>query len=440
MRIEVKYMRRNPIKNQTGSPQLTDLQRLDDQIEVRARQMAAVLEISHKLVALEEKPLLDLILNRLEAAVGYTFAAITSVEAEQLTILAYRGPALTEQVVGRRFSVTNLEAVHQRRESPEFFVDEPPAQLYDPITEIIETVTNKATDRRLNYNPVWLVLPLNFRKQTIGFFCLDHNRAGRYDPQELELILAFANYAALAIGNNRLHQQARNLAILEERSRLGQELHDNLAQILVFLKLKVIATNVLLAAGQLDQAQANLQELKQLISETYTDVREEIFNLQAKITSGLSFSEVLYKYIAKYKRFYGLNIQLVVEDESLLEFPIDVGIQVIRVIQEALINVRKHAGVDQARLSFTRAGGQLQIRIEDEGQGFNAEQLQQSGQSGFGLGIMRERAESIGGTLEVESRPGYGVWIIMRLPIAEKPFREPAAGPRNNQDYLLVQH
>lgn len=393
--------------------------------------LAAVLEISHELVTLEEQPLLNLILNRLAAVVNYSFAAITGVEAEKLTILAYRGPIPVEQVVGCSFSMAQPGTVHQSLE--------PSAPSYDPVAELIQAITSGGTGGMFDYRAAYLILPLIFRDQNIGFFCLGHNRPNPYDLEELELILALANYAALAIGHNRRQQQVRSQAIMEERSRLGQELHDNLAQILAVLKQKVIATNMALAAGQMDEAQANLRVLKQLISETYTDVREEIFNLRAGSTSSLSFLEMLHKYVLKYKKFYGLNIQVVAEDESLLEFPVDVGIQVIRVIQEALLNVRKHANVDQAHLSFSRTGEQILIRIEDEGEGFNPEQLQQLGKSGFGLDIMRERTESIGGTLEVESQPGQGSRIIMTLPTVEQPLNEPTSTPRNYQDYLLFQ-
>lgn len=413
----------NELEHQVELPKLVTSREWNEQTEARPGDLAGMLEISHKLIVMEEAPLLNWILSHLEATVGYTFAAITGAEAGELTLLAYHGPELANKIGSHHFSITNPQADYKNHWSPLFLV-EPPAPFYNALVEVIEAIIHKTSAKRLEGRLGWLVLPLIFREQTIGFLCLGQNLDKPYDPDALAKIETLTNYAALAIGTERLHRQARNLAIVEERSRLGQELHDNLAQILVFLKLKVIDTNTLLATGQLGEAQTNLQELKQLISETYTDVREEIFNLQAKITSGLSFSEMLRKYVAKYKKFYGLDIELVVEDESLLEFPIEVGIQVIRIIQEGLINVRKHAGVDQARLSFTRTGEQLQISIEDEGQGFNVKQLQQTGQAGFGLDIMRERAESIGGTLAIESRPDRGVRLIIELPTSAQPVND----------------
>jgi two-component system nitrate/nitrite sensor histidine kinase NarX len=216
-----------------------------------------------------------------------------------------------------------------------------------------------------------------------------------------------------------VYRQARNLAAEEERNRLAQELHDNVAQTLGYLNLKAAAAISLLAEGQLAEAQANLGELKQLINETYTDVREEIFNLRAKVSSGLSFLETLDRYLAKYKRFYNLDIGLALEiEKSLLEFPTETGEQVLRIIQEALINVRKHAGVDRAQICFTREENHIRITVEDRGRGFEMSQVQRRGQSGFGLTIMQERAESIGGTVELDSNSGQGVRLNIWIPVS----------------------
>ena len=173
-----------------------------------------------------------------------------------------------------------------------------------------------------------------------------------------------------------------------------------------------------MASRSASEVQAYLDELKQLIDETYTDVREEIFNLRAKVSSGMSFLEMLRRYIAKYKRYYNMDIQLAIEmNKTHLEFPTDISQQVIRIIQEALVNVRKHAGVNQAQLRFKQEGPQICISIIDNGQGFEASRPKRDSKKGFGLQIMQERAESIGGTLEINPTPGQGVEVNLRLPV-----------------------
>jgi signal transduction histidine kinase len=211
------------------------------------------------------------------------------------------------------------------------------------------------------------------------------------------------------------HKQAevseRLLAEMRERNRLAQELHDTVAQALGYLNLKSALTHTLLTSNQLDMAKANLQELKQVIEETYTDVREEIFYLRAKALSDLSFMELLDRYIEKYQRFYNLDIQLVREaDPALFEFSAEVTSQLIRTIQEALINIRKHALVNAATIRLGQENGDIRISIEDQGQGFDSAG-NQAKSSSFGLQIMRERVESVGGRLEIDTAPGQGTRV-----------------------------
>lgn len=217
-----------------------------------------------------------------------------------------------------------------------------------------------------------------------------------------------------------LYEQTRNLAVLEERNRLAQELHDNVAQAVGYLSLQLSATGQLLANHQPDKAQAKLRELRQVVNEIYTDVREEIFNLRSQMSLAADFLETLRQYIAKYKRYYDLDIQLIVEvREAQLELPAEVSMQLIRIIQEALINVRKHSGVDKAVIRFNEMAGKLRLSIEDRGQGFDLGQMAQTGHSGsgFGLQIMAERAESIGSEWELDTAPGEGVRVVIWLPL-----------------------
>lgn len=225
------------------------------------------------------------------------------------------------------------------------------------------------------------------------------------------------NDAAMLSDNIDLYERSRDLAVLEERNRLAQELHDNLAQAVGYLSLQLGTTSQLFSNQQTDQAQAKLRELRQLVNEIYTDVREEIFNLRSQMSLTAGFLETLRQYIAKYKRHYDLDIRLSLEvSQDRLELPTEMGIQLIRIIQEALINVRKHSGVDQAVIRLKDERGNLRLSVEDRGQGFDPEQIDQAGQTGFGLQIMAERAESIGGELELDTLPGGGVRVVIWLP------------------------
>jgi PAS domain S-box-containing protein len=291
-------------------------------------------------------------------------------------------------------------------------------------------------------------VPLIVKGRIIGSMGLSFVEVRPFCEQEQAFILALARQCAQALDRARLYEvehEARteaeatqqHLALLaetRERSRLAQELHDNVAQALGYLNLRLAVTNSLLTEGKIEEAQASLDELKNVVGETYTDVREEIFSLRAKVFSGLGFLELLDKYTDKYRRFYKLNIQIVKEeDESFFEFPPAVSPQIIRIIQEALINVRKHAKVDTAMIRLSHEADQIRISIEDEGQGFDPG-MPHKKKASFGLQIMRERAESIGGELEIKTLLGQGSQVIIRLPVfknsvLQPPMHDPIAAP-----------
>ena len=241
-------------------------------------------------------------------------------------------------------------------------------------------------------------------------------------------MLAISQQCAQALERARLYEAERKartdaeaaqqrlavLAEVKERNRLAQELHDTVAQALGYLNLKMATANMLLEQGEVETVQASLKELKQIIGETYTDVREEIFNLRSSIAPGVQFLDTLQDYVAKYKRFYDLDVQLIREAEKhSFEFPEDVSIQLIRTIQEALINIRKHAQVNEAIIHLSREGEQVRISIEDQGQGFDLNQIKGEGVSHFGLQIIQERIEKVGGSLEIESAPGQGTRVTL---------------------------
>ena len=260
-----------------------------------------------------------------------------------------------------------------------------------------------------------LTAPLRVKGVNIGALAVTNKLEG-FVQKDVRIISLFADQAAIAIENARLYQQVRYLASLEERDRLAREMHDNLAQALGYLNLKASITEELLSSGQINQAEASLLELKQIAREAYTDVREAIFSLRTT-SSGLEFLPTLQEYLADYRAYYGVDARLVTDNESLAEFPADVGTQIMRIIQEALTNVRKHAATRRAWVRFKQEGDRVCISVEDEGRGFDPAQVTGEGQRYFGLQIMRERAESVGGELALDSRPGQGTWVVIRFPL-----------------------
>ena len=168
--------------------------------------------------------------------------------------------------------------------------------------------------------------------------------------------------------------------------------------------------NGLLAEGETAKAQASLLELRTVAKETYTDVREAIFGLRTTLSPGLGLLPTLREYLAEYRAHYGVHAELAGDSDSI-EFSPEVNIQLLRIVQEALTNVRKHAASpSQIGVQLRVEDGQLQLAITDNGAGFDLDSTGAEGEH-FGLRVMRQRAASIGAQFAVHSALGQGIRV-----------------------------
>lgn len=238
-----------------------------------------------------------------------------------------------------------------------------------------------------------------------------------FDEEDARIVGIFADQAAIAIENARLQEQLRQMAKLEERERLAREIHDNLAQALSILKLQASNIGDLLRAGQVEQAQTFLAEMIKTAGEAHADAREAIFSLRHSASSPAEFIAGLKSHLEHYRRTYGLDAQLVIQEADLNELPANVVVQLSRIIQEALTNVRKHASASAVVVRLEKAERSLTVTVEDNGQGFDFDPANRKENGGVGLQIMRERTESLGGVLTIAAQPGHGTRVVAQLPL-----------------------
>src|SRR4051794_31993306 len=232
-----------------------------------------------------------------------------------------------------------------------------------------------------------------------------HNGA-QFTTSDEETLVRFAVQAAIAIDNAHLHQQVADLAIAQERLRIAHEVHDGIAQVLGYVNTKVQAANAYLSQGKTDEAGSQMNELALAARDAYADLRESLVNLRTLPSADRTVSSVLEEYLDRWKAASGVSTQLRIDPE--LRIPPGIELQLIRIVQEALTNVRRHARATTAKVDIRRRDGQVVGQVSDDGIGFNPEARPRSDFPRFGLSTMRERAESIGGTLRVSSVPGEG--------------------------------
>lgn len=260
-----------------------------------------------------------------------------------------------------------------------------------------------------------LEAPLRTGDGRLGELCVASARTRSFSRGEAELLGALADLSAIAINNARLRERERYTAVLEERDRLAREMHDSLAQVLAYLHLKARALGKAAAQDGLDELETGLEEIASAADEAYADVREAIVGLREPLNGG-GLTEALASYLEKFRRQSGIAAALELADDVPPGLRPEVEVQLLRVVQEALTNVRKHAGARRARVRLVRENGWVTLSIEDRGRGFDLATVEGGGGNRFGLRTMRERVERVGGVLAIETGRGRGTKVIARLP------------------------
>jgi len=214
-------------------------------------------------------------------------------------------------------------------------------------------------------------------------------------------------------------RQVRQQAISDERQRLARELHDGLAQAFGYVNTKATAARLRLLNGQTAEAVTQLSQLEEASKGVFADLREAILNLKTTPDAEHTLVQTLGEYVRRFHEMSGVATELRVTPgaENLALAP-ESEMQLLRIVQEALTNVRKHARAQTAWVHLDPDGGQNAcITIGDDGQGFETSTVEQDRQLHFGLYSMRDRAAAAGGSLAVESTPGGGTRVIVRVPL-----------------------
>ncbi|MBW3084827.1 hypothetical protein KEM60_01016 [Austwickia sp. TVS 96-490-7B] len=228
-------------------------------------------------------------------------------------------------------------------------------------------------------------------------------------------VRALADLAAIALEQAEVGERTRHAATLAERDRIAREMHDSLAQVLgaSHLRLLALAGDPKVAArpGVVEEIEA----VADLCHDAYRDVREAILGLRTTPREDHGLLESLRTYVAKYARQAGIDARLdtgLVADPALSPHG---EVQVIRVVQEALTNIRKHAAAECAVVRVSQSAETVLFEVEDDGRGFDLDRVAM-GSDGFGLRSMQERTQLAGGRLTIDAAPGRGTRVRVAVP------------------------
>ena len=235
--------------------------------------------------------------------------------------------------------------------------------------------------------------------------------AASFSETDEELIRMLAAHAAVAIQNARLYAQLERLAVLEERTRIGMDLHDGVIQSIYAVGLTLESTRLALPEGS-DEAATLLDGAIGGLNDAIRDIRNFILDLRPR-----RFAGDVQQGMAQLVREFQANTMVPVSmsiPERLDDLPLPLGRAIFLTTQEALANIARHARAKRVDIALYCSPSRVTLKVQDDGQGFDTQN--QALRLGHGLANMQARAESLGGIFDIRSGPGAGTTITLDLP------------------------
>lgn len=256
-------------------------------------------------------------------------------------------------------------------------------------------------------------VPFWYHGDVLGFYHLYVDRPGIYDGREdiLDILNTIGSHLGVAVAKQRSDAEARRLSIVEERTALAHELHDSLAQTLASLRFQVRLLEETLQKKQVsDEVRQEAQRIHSGLDEAHDELRELINSFRARVDEG-GLVSALQKLVERFKQETGIPT-FFHSDCRLADLNSTQELQALRIVQESLANIRKHAQAHMVRVLLRcRANGNYLLLVEDDGVGFEGGTPKGNPGEHIGLSIMEERARRVGGELNIESEPGEGTRV-----------------------------
>jgi signal transduction histidine kinase len=279
-----------------------------------------------------------------------------------------------------------------------------------------------ATDRRRYGFPdnhpemhSFLGVPVRSKGQSIGNLYLTNKRGGGpFTEADLRLVEMFALHAGIAMENARLHEEIGRLAIVEERERISQDLHDSIIQSLYAISLSLEDLPDIVSEDPAEGA-ARTDHAIDGIHATIRDIRNFIMGLQPELLVGADLRTGIETLAAEFRANTLIDLELHI-DPDLPELPHDHAAHILAITRETLSNIARHSNATRAAIELVASDGTATLIVGDNGRGFDVDAARSSRQRG--LGNLRARAEQVGGRLILTSEEGTGTRVTAELPIS----------------------
>ena len=271
---------------------------------------------------------------------------------------------------------------------------------------------------RSGYRSV-VCIPLLTDNQIVGTMELASLTEYEWTESELAWLALIGRTIGSIIYRVQLTNKMRDMAAVEERARLSQEIHDGLVQTIGAIRLWSENAADCLESGEYASAANATAKIEAYARDAYEHLREEMLGLRNTTPPGQDIIPVIREYVSRFQRQWGIESQFTVNigmpEKTELHLTPAVEIQLLRIIQEAMTNVRRHSCASKVAVVIERCPAGLRASIRDNGTGFSESELHGDH---FGVKIMRERAASVGGQFAIETRHGQGTCVTVTIPAA----------------------
>jgi len=267
--------------------------------------------------------------------------------------------------------------------------------------------------QRNGHRSAYLV-PMVFGERNVGFLALMFRQREPLSAERMQVVLALAHQATLAIGMKKLGYAAQNAAVLAERNRIGQEIHDGLAQGFTGILMQLGAAEEFMGCAVNSPLPQILTRIRDLAKEGLAEARRSVLALKPDQTRRIGL-EVALRQLAERSSIQGRVVCSFEGGMANGGLAPEHQHELLRIAQEAVSNAVRHAHPSHVRIGLAEGPTQWVLTVTDDGRGM-AELPQAHASQGFGLTNMRERAGAIGGQWRIHSKVGNGTQVVVSLP------------------------
>jgi len=343
---------------------------------------------------------LGLVINYLKVEAGELF--LLEEDKRTLSLVLHRGQAAEAFWTRSRFSVGE-GIVGLVAQTGETIVSN---DLANDVRYLRDAVV-EAGFRQL------VCIPLKSGDAIMGVLSMATRGRSPFDERDIQLLNAVGHWAGLAIENARLHSNARRSAVLEERERIGMDLHDGVIQSIFGVGLSLENLSLLIDENP-QAAKERIQQAIGALNQTIRDIRAYILDLRPRQMGGEGLVDGIKRLLAEFRSNTLTETYLTCPKEPLNDLPPTHALTLFHICQEALANIAKHANAKRVDVAVFATDERVLMEIRDDGRGFDLEKMNLT--IGHGLANMQTRAHSVGGEVDIASTLGEGTAILAWVP------------------------